>query len=331
MRLLTFLLALVALAASDEIPRKMSPHEIGPQNAAVRLSDYQGVRYVAASVGSDRNGDGSARKPWASVSHALSRLADAAPSKRYAVLVAGGTYGDTVKMREYVDVFGGFEAKGWSRDIFAHPSTLDGQQKHRVVIGANNARLDGFVITGGKAQSPGGAILCDRTSPTITNNTITRNTTIEPADFIRDMIHQIGNDGGAIACLNGAAPMIANNVIADNTTGVGGGGAIGCRNQSAPTIVNNVMGNNTTGLNDKKRSRSSNGGAISCAISCSPKIINNVIANNRVGGNSDAGGIYCEYDSSPEIVHNYLVGNVAEDDGGAIYTANGHKVSFSTT
>jgi parallel beta-helix repeat protein len=291
----------------------------GPVNALVNSTDYQALRYVAQMGGSDRSGDGSARKPWASVSHALSRITDANATRRYAVLVAQGRYGGaTLMMKSHVDLYGGFEPQGWRRDIFAHVTVLDGQGARRVVVGADHARLDGFTMTGGKVRAPGGAILCDRTSPTISHNVITGNATLEPADFIHEMLHQVGNDGGAIACLNGAKPVIASNLIVNNTTDVGGGGAIGCRNQSAPEILSNVIADNVTGLTEIKRSRSSNGGAISCSNS-SPKIAHNLILNNRVGGNSDAGGIYCEYDSSPEMTDNYLVGNVAEDDGGAIY------------
>jgi parallel beta-helix repeat protein len=231
-------------------------------------------------------------------------------------------------MRGHVDVYGGFEPVEWRRDVFKHLTVLDGGQAERVVVGANDARLDGFTIRGGRVRGPGGAVLCDRTSPTLTNNTLVDNETLEPEGYNHDLLHQAGHDGGAIACLNGAAPVIANNVIAHNTTGVGGGGGIACANYSTPTIENNVISDNVTGRTDRNRSRSSNGAAISCSHlpvrvadrkRVRYRISGNVIVNNRVGGNSDAGGIYCEYDAHPEISRNLILGNVAEDDGGGIY------------
>lgn len=305
--------------------------EVGRRNEAIPTAEYSQLHYVAAASGSDAEGDGSAGKPWATVARALERIADAGESKRQAVLVGAGVYREpTIQMKPYVDLFGGFEPARWQRDIFAHATTLDGEQSRRVLIGADHARLDGFTIRGGKVAGPGAGILTDRTSPAITNNVFTGNMTLPPADYVFGILHQVGSDGGAIACLNGARPAITNNAIIGNSTGIGGGAGIACRNYSTPTIANNVICDNVTGLHDidpdkKKRARSSNGAAISCSNAPFQggekrmMISRNVIINNRAGGNSDAGGVYCEYDSSPDIAHNYLLGNAAEDDGGAIY------------
>ncbi len=306
-----------------------APRRVGPVAEPVPTGRFARVFHVSRTTGDDQTGEGSAGKPWSSVRHALAQARDAGAANRYAIFVAAGTYGEgTLEMKPSVDLYGGFDAKEWSRDVARHATVLDVRRAGRVVIGADDARLDGFTIRGGSARGPGGGILCDRTAPTIANNMIVDNETLEPAGYIHGLLHQLGNDGGAIACLNGAAPVIANNLIAGNSTGVGGGGGIATANLATPTIVDNVIVGNVTGRTDRSRSRSSNGGAIACSnlpirgerdAAIRARISGNVILNNHAGGRSDAGGIYCEYDANPEISHNLILGNRAEDDGGGIY------------
>ena len=299
---------------------------VGPNNEAVVLSSYGAVYYVSASAGSDSKGDGSREEPWSSILHALKQVHTANASGKVAILVAEGAYGHgTIAMREYVDLFGGFDAVGWSRDIDRFRTILDGRDSWRVALGANHARIDGFVITGGRAFGHGGGILCDNASPEITNNRIISNATVEPIGFRHDLIHQSGNRGGGIACLFNSVPRIANNIFAGNTTEIGDGAGLAIygwvRLEGNPKAVveNNVFTGNTAGTKDFTRTRSSSGGGISCHHEASPFIRNNVIALNAVHGNSDAGGIYSEYYASPVIEGNWIVGNVADDDGGGYY------------
>jgi hypothetical protein len=312
-----------AAAAAAQATSRFDPAQLGPRTESVHVQSYARVVYVSRETGSDATGDGTAKKPWATPQHALSAIADAAgPKNKCAVFVAAGTYDDsTLRLKPHVELFGGFDPATWKRNVTARASVLSGLGARRVVIGADDARLDGFTLREGLSTGPGGAVLCDGTSPVLSNNVIVDNASAEPAGNFSDMMHQVGNDGGAIACLNGASPTIANNLLARNHTGVGNGGAIACRNYSNPTIVNNVLCGNVAGRSDRDKSRSSNGGAISCSTSSRAVIRNNVVAGNRVTptSNSDAGGIYCEYDSSAEIAHNWIVGNFAEDDGGGIY------------
>ncbi|MBI4582559.1 MAG: right-handed parallel beta-helix repeat-containing protein [Planctomycetes bacterium] len=301
----------------------MQPENLGPRTESVDAKTYARVFHVAAG-GSDQ-GDGSQAAPVATISQALSRIFDSGESKRHAILVAAGEYkGETISMKPYVDLFGGFDAKGWKRDIEANRTVLDGEGQRRVVVGADNARIDGFVILNGKVRDPGAGVLCNHTSPTISNNTIINNTTLESEGIDKKMIHQHGNDGAAIACINGSSGTIANNIIAGNTTQLGGGAGIAIANFSMPRILNNVITENETGLTDVNLSRSSNGAAISATNAqhrppLRMTVVNNVISNNRANGKSDAGGIYLEYDSSPLVAANWLVGNWCEDDGSAIY------------
>ncbi len=333
------LLAVSALAQEkppQEPAPQMEPDKIGPRTDAVDAKVYAKVLHVAPT-GADQ-ADGSMAAPMATIAQALSKVSDAGEQRRYAVFVAAGEYkGQTLEMKPHVDLFGGFDAKGWERDINANRSILDGEDQRRVVVGADNARIDGFVIRNGKVREHGAGILCDHASTIISNNTIIHNVTLDPEGFGENkMIHQPGNDGAGIACVNGSTSVIANNIIAYNTTEIGGGAGIAVANYSMPHIVNNVIVNNESGVTDVNGSRSSNGGAISATNAqhrppLRMRVINNVIVNNKTGpkSKSDAGGIYLEYDSSPLIGANWLLGNECADDGSALYVMKSSHPLFT--
>jgi predicted outer membrane repeat protein len=137
--------------------------------------------------------------------------------------------------------------------------------------------------------------------------------------------------GGGIQC-SGSSPVIANNIISNNTTTFGGGG-ICCENAS-PIITNNRISNNLAsgggggiecfGIYNASNAIISNniisnnsasyGGGIS-SINNSPKILNNFISNNTA---SNGGGIYCGNDGTPAIINNAISNNSATDGGGGI-------------
>ena len=309
--------------AASPLAAKME--QVGPRTEAVDLGNYQKVLYVSADADILRN---LSKDGFDSVGAALKSAKDASAENRYAVLVAGGNYREAnLQMLPFVDLFGGYD-KTWARDIKANRAVLDAGGKGRVLLGADDATLDGFVITGGKNNHHGGAILCDRTSPTISNNILTGNATTEPEGFVRELYLQEGSAGGAVALTSGSHAVVRNNIIADNTTNIGPGGGIYVWNNSNPTIVNNVLSGNHTGLTDDyphpgktPGSRSSSGGGIAVSHKCygEIEISNNVVVGNWVGGNSDAGGLYMEYDASPLIQGNWIVGNRSADDGGGMY------------
>ncbi len=223
---------------------------------------------------------------------------------------------------------------------------MDGLHQYRVVIAADNCTLDGFKVTNGLARDNGGGILCDDTSPTISNCFITNNYVLEPEQFNYNRIHQKGNAGGGIACLYNAVPVIQNNIFYENKTSIGYGAGISfygfLRNDNAPSrkivdnfmegswvpvVKNNVFIHNIAGVHDVGRTRSSNGGAVSCSSEARPIIENNMIICNQAKGRSDAGGIYSENFSYPIIKGNWILGNISDDDGGGIYTNHtGHAL-----
>ncbi len=322
-----FLLLSPGIANGENTSKGLDISIVGPRTVKIEIEKYSGLQYVSAANGSDKNGEGTKENPWGSVQKALKEAKDVSASRRFAIMIAAGTYNQaTIHLKRHVDLYGGFDPDSWQRDIFKNPTFLDGREIRRVVIGASNCRLDGFIITRGRAQGPGGGILCDGTSPEITNNRITHNATVAPAGFRTDRIHQTGHIGGGMACLYDAVPRITNNLFTHNKTDVGEGGGLAVfgwnRLPGRPRAVikNNVFMENLSGEKDFHRTRSSSGGAISCSHEASPLIKNNVVCTNRASGRSDAGGIYSEYYSSPEIVGNWIIGNVSDDDGGGYYS-----------
>lgn len=312
------LLAILFALSCSHAPNPLSHQPIGPTTKAVSLEHYQKIVYVASAIGSNEHGDGSAQQPWQSISFALSQIRDAASERRYAVLVSQGDYADPpLAMKEFVDLFGGFEPTKWERDIVKHRTLLTGGQERRVVIGANHARLDGFVISNGQIRGKGAGVFCDGVSPTIINNVFTSNKTLTPIPWNPRFLHETANDGGAIYCENGAAPIIENNLFVKNTTENGRGAAIAFHKNCNGRIANNVFLDNTTGLNDPMRS--SDGGAISIFDWSSPVIENNVILNNQSLAKNDAGGLFVALWSAPIIRKNIFVGNQCTDDAGALF------------
>jgi len=301
--------------ASAAGPGPMVPMDhVGPQARPVDLKPYARVIRVGPEA------------EHRTVASALDSIKDASAANRYVILVAAGTYNESrLTMKPHADLYGGFAAGDWKqRDPSQHATVLNAQQKGSVVIGADEARLDGFVITGGEQRSHGGGIVCDGVSPTIVNNIIVGNRTLKP-EIGEGLGKQIANEGAGIALLNGSRAYVSNNLIADNSTEIGNGAGITARGNVRGKILRNVFCNNTAGVKDdsmfhgKVGSRSSPGGAIACSEESSPQISFNCIVLCAAPINNDAGGIWVEGNSMPPINYNWIVGNLSGDDGGGIY------------
>lgn len=295
----------------------------------VKRNEYHELRYVSQSKGVDREGDGSKENPWATIQHALTQISDASIVKRYAILVAEGMYNEsTIQLKEYVSLYGGFENSSWNRDIVKYKTIVDGEGRERLLIGADNAKVDGFTLKRGVVRSPGGAILCDGVSPVISNNVFTENKTLAPVPWDPVFRHEIAHDGAAIAVMNGASPVINHNLFFKNSTEIGRGGGIACHNRAAPEIAYNIFVDNVTGTIDLDRS--SDGGAISVYRHSDPIIRNNIILRNKALSHNDGGGIYSALWSSPVIDGNLILHNYADDNGGGFYIS-GQRYHYRTT
>ncbi len=289
--------------------------KLGPRNTAVDTAAYATVRHVSPA-GSDERGDGSRARPFRSVRKALST---APANGRAAVLVAAGRYQEGVlTMQSKVDLYGGFEAATWNRDIFKHRSVLSGGGKDRVLLGADDCKLDGFIVEEGVVRGHGGALYCESVSPVITNNVFRRNRTLEPAGFTHDKTRRRmrGNDGGAIGLVNYANADIRNNLFHDNETEIGYGGAIGALHDCIPVLGHNIFWGNRAGTTDKNETLSGNGGAVNLLFSSRAAIFHNLFVANDALGGSDGGALFMEYFCWPEVRNNAFLNNHASDDGG---------------
>jgi len=225
-----------------------------------------------------------------------------------------------------IKVYGGLIAEGDRKDSIVF-ERLDPDKAWENISFLDSAdddqcRLVNCSISGGSGTLYevcywGGAIFCQRSSPTIENNTITDNSAVFGGGiFCRESSPTIKNNiildnnaesGGGIDCVNGSSPIIENNTITGNRAHNGGG--ITCR-ESSPTIKNNIILDNNAEY----------GGGIDCLgeNSCSPTIKNNIITGNSAHGYG--GGIDCVgYNTSPTIENNTITDNsAAERDGGGI-------------
>jgi parallel beta-helix repeat protein len=268
---------------------------LGPQNEPVDLGQYQQVRYVSADTGSDSN-DGSPPHPWLSVNHALSQILDASSVNRYALLIGEGQYLEEqrINMKQWVDMYGGYESTTWTREISAHETILDGSNAHRVVFAANNCRLDGITVRRGKAIS-GAGVYCSSASPTVRNCTISGNWAAET--------------GGGVHCSDSSSPTLANCNISGNLANHYGGGVY-CNNYSSPALTDCSISSNLATSSDLHDDR---GGGLYCSHHSSPTLTNCTILSNAsyYGGGVYIGWVDWESYSSPTLNNCRILGNTA--------------------
>lgn len=290
---------------------------IGPRTEQIDLTKFSKVLYVSVSE-ENLQLDGSKENPFDSINDAIAVLNNLSNSNQAAILVSAGIYSsETIEMKEYVHLYGGYNPQNWERDIVKNETVISGKDGMRIIAASNNTTIDGFTITGAKYRGKGAAVYCDGTSPIITNNKFTNNITLKPLNWNPKFWHEQANDGGAIACENNSSPMISNNIFYKNFTENGRGGAIALNNKCGGKIINNVFIENVTGLYDTMRS--SDGGAVSIFNWCNPLIENNVFIGNKSLANNDAGALFVALWSSPKIIKNIFVGNKSGDDAGALF------------
>ena len=149
------------------------------------------------------------------------------------VKVAAGFYNESVVMKAGVDIEG-------AGAVF---TTITTNTESFTVTGADDSIISGFLIT--NIVSRGSGILCDDTSPTITNC-------------------RISDCGFGILCKNGGSPIIKGNIIDNNSDN-----GINLTNTTGSvTILNNVIfGHNDSGIKTINSSAST--------------IKNNIIYNNN--------------------------------------------------
>lgn len=314
-RALVHLLALVATISGATATASTN---LGPQSPAVDLSRYAIVRYVDAARGNDVTGDGSREKPWASLPHGLEHVTPPPPPGRAAILVSAGHYVQpTFALKPHIDLYGGFEQPGGARDVYRHATILDGEETHRIALGADAARVDGVHFVRGRVRGKGAALYCDGVAPTVANCIFTRNRTQAPQPWAPAQLHETAHDGGAVFCTNGATPRIEHCYFFENSTECGRGGALAADRRACPAISASVFANNRSGLDDPMRS--SDGGALSFFEWSAGEVSDCVISANVSLARNDAGGVFVAWWSAPRITGTIFTANDGGDDAGALF------------
>jgi hypothetical protein len=240
--------------------------------------------------------------PYTSVQAAVDAAAPGSVLK-----VAAGTYTDlhvrdgltqVVYISKTVTLQGGYTtANGFAGppDPEANPTILDAQGKGRVIVvrGAGPT-IEGFTITGGYVEKPGGVgsgggIHIQDASPTIRDNWIVDNS----AD----------GDGGAIFVNRGSAQILENRIVGNTATWSGGLRII---NNADVQIIGNLIEGNVA--------QNAGGGIdLECCGGTTPLIARNVILDND--GGARGGGIIVNT-TYARLVNNVLAGNRATDGAG---------------
>ncbi|MEP7269225.1 MAG: right-handed parallel beta-helix repeat-containing protein, partial [Saprospiraceae bacterium] len=198
--------------------------------------------------------------------------------------------------------------------------TLTGNSYHVLyTAGVDSATvIDGFCISGGNANGPGGVnqsgggwyngIPGDTTSPIVRNCSIYGNY----AELRGGGVFLFGRDGEA-------NPQIINCLIFENESELRGGGifALGDLDGNAsPFILNTIISGNRAGTN---------GGGIFFGGEMNGQVFSRVI-NSIISGNYAeirGGGIYNRGqdggNASPVLINTVIAGNFAEGDGGAVF------------
>ena len=230
----------------------------------VSVTDVQ-ARVIYVDADAAGAGDGST---WTDAHTSIQSALDTAVVGD-GVWVAEGVYRETVNLVTGVSLYGGFQGTesglaerdlSSDRSIIHAPSAgVAATSRALVLDGVTAARIDGFLITGGRvehvdddsgagvlcddaddsntianciiagnaAQARGGGVLCDASSPLFVNCVISGNAAVQ---------------GGGIACLNGSSPTLRNCTIADNSATTGAG--LHCEAASCPVLANCIFAAN---------------------------------------------------------------------------------------
>lgn len=237
------------------------------------------------------------------------------------VWVAAGTYRifqgdreDTLRLYPAVHFYGGFKGDEYyrsERDWGNHESIIDGrnadgtEQVYHVVTGSNQSVLDGFTITGGKADGGsahnfGGGM---------------KNTSASPSISHCIFEHNFANDrGGGMYNDSTSSPQISDCLFQDNhvvrnwSGGGGSGAAMYNNNNSSPVVTGCFFWGNTASLD---------GGAVFNNNASSPVINNTVFAFNVAHG---SGGAIFNGASAPSITNCTITENSSADWGDGMYS-----------
>jgi hypothetical protein len=312
--------------------------------------------YVDIDVGIDSNDGSSWAQSFASVTAGLEAAKEAIAAEptdagvdfeSCEVWVAAGTYkpADAVDMTckfqlvEDVALYGGFAGDEFARSqrsVGGNPTILSGvmvpsvpsMRCHHVVVGANDATIDGFTITGGWATSGddnGGGMFNSYASPTVRSCTFTENDadgfgggmySEASSPIVSDcaFFSNAAGKGGGVASVYWCGGTYTDCVITDNTATYSG--AVGSGTGNGGGMYNSQSSPDLDGCELSGNSATYNGGAIYNSQS-SPVHARCTISGNSAG--SAGGGMYTTGTGAPIATNSAFIGNTASA-GGGIYS-----------
>ncbi|MBN4046695.1 SBBP repeat-containing protein, partial [bacterium AH-315-P07] len=294
---------------------------------------------------------------WATAYNTIQEGIDAA-SYGDEIWVAEGTYSEvrssvnadgagvdtgSVVMKAGVSLYGGFDATETSRlerDWDTNATIIDGSTSRsgsaaiHVVVGSDNATLDGFTVTGGDATAgatsatqEGGGMFNNFASPTVANCIFTANN---------------AEQGGAMKNSD-SSPTVHDCVFAYNTA-VSAAGGMKNKTNSSPAITDCVFVANSGNavLNEVGSSptitrciftlnwEQFQGGAMINENTSAPLIVDSVFVNNEAK-TQKGGAISSHTSSAPVITNSLFIGNKAGAQGGALYNENSTSTAINST
>lgn len=286
----------------------------------------------------------------ASINEALA-LAQAQDTIR----VAAGVYQENVFLSQTVTLQGGWSPDFTVRDLAIYSSTiqpLDNTQSVVAIEGqfedtnAISPTLDGFVITGGRANlgsNHGGGLRIRDSNALVLSNTIHNNVafllgggvwvqrgapTLQGNYIFNNQSVGLGQEayGGGIQLENTQA-MVLDNILAHNivsgTEAYGGGLQVSGTGSGQVTLMQNQFLSNTT-LTPAQASGFGGGIAMH---SGQVLLSNSVLFTNTA---TAGGGLFINAGSAFSFTNSAIIANVAAGDGGAIYNSGFISISNVT-
>lgn len=287
----------------------------------VTITPASGVVYVTTQGAGNFSGNS-----WANATPDLRGAINAVGAQQ--VWVARGQYlppsGQSFSMKEGVKIYGGFagtETQLTQRNYTTNTTILKGNgnsviRNNKNGLTATGSLLDGFTITGGKAEK-GGGIYNEKVSPSVSNCIINANQADHGGGWYND-------DGISI---------VTNCVFSNNTATKEGGG--GYANDGIGTFVNcTFMDNRTMSAQEGggggwcnyfgttsfsnclfKENKSSRHGGGFYNVHGNPTLSHCTFEKNS-GGSSSGGGGWSNYEGNPELTDCIFKENSAYGGGG---------------
>jgi hypothetical protein len=245
------------------------------------------TRYVDWATGSDDSDCTNPNDPCQTIGYAANQSGSGD-----SVLVAEGVYSETITINQPLDLLGGYEATGWSRDIAGNLTTIDGNGADSNVVNivpfAGTFTLEGFTVQGGSPSFEGGGLLVNGATVVISATTITGN--------------EADGSGGGIWYEGGAAVSLVNAVVMANSSNASGGGIAGVGDNL--TLDNTEVRDNTA---------ASEGGGIMVSDGSVSVTNSSVLSNTAAGG---GGGFWMTNPAVLSVSGSTIAYNGSSNGGG---------------